>query len=249
MKRVVPCGRYCREPMEKSSLTMKLRSLTAAFALLLLLLPDAHGLDEDLQAWGVFLVNGPTELDPKLRWSIEVQPRVGDDLKHIERLLLRPSLYYRVADHWTTWLGYAWTPSFHSASYDRRFDHEHRIWQQAQREEKYESVSEILRLRLEERFIENISPAANRVRVLYRLSSNEPLLLGQTFTAYDELLLDLNDTQGPRAGFDRNRVFAGPYWQLGKWRLEAGYLNEFSIRRNIENRDIHAVVGLASLSL
>ncbi len=47
---------------------------------------------------------------------------------------------------------------------------------------------------------------------------------------YDELFFGLNDTDwGARSGFDRNRLFLGVGWRLGKSRhsLEIGYLNQY----------------------
>lgn len=202
----------------------------------------ACALDEDFQAWLLTTATGPTQLSDDLRWYVEVQPRVGRDMEHIERLLLRTALTYRFAGGWSLWAGYAWTPTFHNAGYKNVFEQEHRVWSQAQHEEKYDLASDMLRIRLEQRFIDGVGSVSNRLRILYRLSSNDPIVLGTRLTGYNELFLNLNETSGPRSGFDRNRLFLGPYWTDGMVRIEAGYINEFSDRKGLANRIIHALL-------
>ncbi len=202
----------------------------------------AYAIDEDFQGWLLTTATGPTQMNKDLRWYFEVQPRVGRDMEHIERLLLRTALTYRFADTWSLWGGYAWTPTFHNGRYKNIFEQEHRVWSQVQHEEKYELASDVLRIRLEQRFIDGIGNVSNRLRILYRLSSNDPVVLGTRLTGYNELFLNLNDTAGPRSGFDRNRIFLGPYWTDGFARIEAGYVNEFSDRKGLSNRMIHALL-------
>ena len=90
----------------------------------------AHAQRTDFQSWT--LVTAQATLDSDKKWLLytEAQPRVGDDISRLERLLLRPALGYNFDKSTTFYLGYAWTPTFYDTHYNEDFRNEQRIWQQ-----------------------------------------------------------------------------------------------------------------------
>ena len=71
----------------------------------------AHAQKTDFQSWN--FLSATVNLDSEKRWFTytEVQPRIGDDVSRLERLLIRPALGYNVNDKVAVYLGYAWTPT------------------------------------------------------------------------------------------------------------------------------------------
>jgi hypothetical protein len=62
-------------------------------------------------------------------------------------------------------------------------------------------------------------------------------------TAFDEFMVHLNSVQqGPTSGYDRNRVFIGPFWQVAQTRYECGYLGEHMKRFGDDERWVNAIL-------
>ena len=157
----------------------------------------------DFQIWTpVYLT---VNFSDKIQGWYEAQPRFGDDASQVNQLLLRTALGYRVADHWSIWQGYAWTPNI-----EPKFKAENRIYQQLLYIQKFPAIKIMSRTRLEQRWIKDVSGTAVRFRTLLR--GQVPLgdqgrwsIVGQ-----DEIFFNLNSpTNGPDSGLDQNRLFVG----------------------------------------
>ena len=203
----------------------------------------------DFQSWS--LLTATVSLDPAKKFFVytEVQPRVGDDIARLERLLMRPALGYNLNSNVALFLGYAWTPTFMNASYDEDFRNENRIWQQVLFKHSDFGFDWQHRIRQEQRIIEDASGPSNRTRYLlrgsYGLSEDKKLGL----TGYNELFVTLNSVQhGPKGGFDRNRFFVGPYVTSGAARYEVGYLGEYARHFGNDSRMINALLVSANLN-
>jgi hypothetical protein len=204
---------------------------------------DCHAQKTDFQSWN--LVTATVNLDQQRNWFLygEVQPRVGDDISRLERLLLRSALGYNVNARLALSLGYGWTPTFINASYDENFRNENRIWQQALYRHDLWGLQWQHRLRQEQRIIEDASGTSNRTRYLlrgsYGLSGNGDLGL----TGYNEIFVTENGTtKGPIGGFDRDRFFFGPYLTSGPGRYEIGYSGEYARQFGNDSRMINAIM-------
>ena len=80
------------------------------------------------------------------------------------------------------------------------------------------------------------------------LRGSLPLNDAQDFgiTAFDEFMVTLNTVEGgPWRGYDRNRIFIGPYWQVGATRYEVGYLGEHAKRFGDDERWVNALAATA----
>jgi hypothetical protein len=135
----------------------------------------------------------------------EIQPRLGDDASEVTQLILRTSLDWYFAPGWAASLGYGWTPTI-----SPRYADENRIYQQLRYigEGKFGQVTS--RTRFEQRWIQNTSGTALRLRSLLR--GQIPLTDDRAWSAVvsDEVFVNLDSvTDGPQAGFDQNRFFLG----------------------------------------
>lgn len=204
----------------------------------------------DLQAWTN--ITTTVAIDPARRWFFyfEAQPRLGDDISRLERLLIRPAIGFNLSDHLAVSLGFAWTPTFSNASYLSDFGNENRIWQQLLYREERWGLQWQHRLRLEQRFLQDAAETSHRARYLVRTS--HPLSPDGSFgiTGFNELFVTANGaTRAPKGGFDRNRVFIGPYFASGPGRYEIGYVGEYARQFGNDSRLINGVLMNVTFTL
>lgn len=201
--------------------------------------PYAHAeVDEDVQLWAPMFLN--TTLGEKGRATLEVQPRFGNDISQASMLLVRPVVGYQVTPNVSLWQGYGWTPSFNP------YRNEHRIFQQALINHKIRKLQVQHRLRLEERFIENMSSMVVRGRWLVR--GDYPLGASEKWgiLGYNELFINATSTStGPQQGFDRNRLYGGISRKLNPHtRVDVGYVMEYA-NQPLQVRDrINHIINL-----
>jgi len=75
--------------------------------------------NNDVQSWTQVI----TQINLNKEWFayMEAQPRVGDDISRLERLLIRPAIGYNINPNIALFLGYAWTPTFMNSHYQEDF--------------------------------------------------------------------------------------------------------------------------------
>lgn len=192
---------------------------------------NASAVEEDGRAWINLQANGPTGID-KLRWYVEVQPRLREELKERDQFFFRPAMYYAIAPKTSVWLGYVYARTYASNPVT---ESEHRYWQQLLHEfEPINGVRVRSMTRFEQRNFEAASDTGYKLR--QRLTLNFPIENYPNLSTllFDEYHLNLNETDyGARSGFDQNRLFAGMAWKASNQTLvEFGYLNQYVNRRN-----------------
>lgn len=188
---------------------------------------------EDGRFWFNIQANGATGIN-KLRWYMEVQPRVRDEGAHLDQLLLRPAVYYQLTEQSSIWAGYAHVVT-HPAS-KSAFD-EHRVWQQYLYQfAPIHNISIQSRTRLEQRFIESSDDTGHKLRQMFRVVMPSGISPKLSWVFYDEYFINLNHTDyGAQRGFDQNRAFIGANWAISDLaKFEFGYLNQ---RINAEPAD------------
>lgn len=214
----------------------------------------ANGSIDDLEQWSVVTLD--TKLPKRFRLYAEAQPRLGDNLSSMDRLLVRSALGYQVTKSMSVWQGYAWTPQLQRLNVQTgRFfdatDDEQRIFQQLLFENQWKKLKVVNRTRLEQRMIDNAGGTSVRGRHMLRLAY--PLTKSKKWhgVAYNELFINLNDTKrGPQSGFDQNRLFVGVNRQLGKHvSLEVGYLNNpVNVFNQPTNRMNHIILAAININ-
>ena len=204
----------------------------------------------DLGAWFAFAGQGslPSSLDaPRLRWWFDGHLRYFEESNGFATSIFRPGIGYRLGDHTTVWVGYAW---IRNDPVSGAFD-EHRAWQQLTWSKSYDWGTPFLRTRLEQRFDERGDDTGLRLRQFVRWTY--PLVRDESLgvRVWDEVFVDLNDTDwGQDIGLRQNRAFAGLGWTLDERRrhtLEFGYLNQHLFRDGADDDSNH-ILSITLLS-
>jgi len=137
-------------------------------------------------------------------------------------------------------LGYAYiaTDAYNEFDINTSTKIENRIYQQYLYKNKLGSNSFLHRIRLEERFISNDFG----LRARYFISVQKPLgnkngtRNATYFSAYNELFIDIKETQ-----FDRNRLYAGLGFSINESiRVETGYM--IQTQKNITRGQLQLIV-------
>lgn len=189
--------------------------------------------EEDGAIW--FNVNAQGKLPVEnLNWYAEIQPRWREEGDHLDLVILRPGIFYKLSAKSSVWAGYANVKS-HPAG--RSTTEENRLWQQfLYNFDAIQGVNLQSRTRFEQRRLENSSDTGHRLRQLIRATKPLAGYSNVLLVAWDELFVHLNDTDwGASKGFDQNRLFMGGAWMIKpSVMLEIGYLNQYIHLRDID---------------
>lgn len=183
--------------------------------------------ETDGRLWSTLQVSAPVAGD--LSAALELQTRFRDDVSDLERLVVRPSITLRPRPWLAGTLGY--DAHIIESPVDAT---EHRAWQQLAAPFELGGAALTPRVRLEERFADELSGVAVRAR----LGAFARLPLGSSawsLVASEEAFVNLNSLRrGPDSGFGENRAFAGVGRDFGeRVTLEVGYLNQWIERPGV----------------
>lgn len=201
----------------------------------------------DFEGW--FITNAHISLDANKTYQIfvEGQPRLGNDWQRLATFQGRAALVFNWDTSLGFYAGYGWTPQFYDSKYHRDYRDEQRIWQQVVYRHELFGIEWQHRIREEQRMQMRTSGISNRFR--YQLRGSYALNQKKDFglTGYDALMINLNGvTGGAWDGYDRNRIFFGPYWVIGPGHYEIGYLGEHLKRFGSDERWTNALLLSAS---
>ena len=203
--------------------------------------------DHAFQMWTPIFIDVPLSRSRKVRGYFEASPRLGDNLKGMNQLLLRSALGYNFNPHLSGYVGHVWVGNFQP-----QFLKENRVYQQLGFGHMLGKRLQVLhRTRLEERFIQDTGGDCSvRARYLLRLA----LPLKKRFYAVvsDELFVNLNTVgNGPVSGIDQNRIYAGIGRQVNNnLRLEVGYQQQYVNRTDpTDDKANHILVTSVFVSL
>jgi len=199
--------------------------------------PCVPAVNQDLQLWSPITLDG--RLYKNYRGYLEITPRLGKNITRLNQLLLRPAIQYKFNDKISLFAGYLWQTNYQNGE----VLHEHRLWEQALFNKDIKRFSIINRTRLEQRMFPHLSDTGNRLRHLlkfeYDLSDKWYLVTS------DELFVNINSVaNGPKAGIDQNRIFAGVGMRPRKrMRIEIGYQYQY-VNRSDQFDDLgnHAIL-------
>lgn len=173
---------------------------------------------------------------------LEAQYRLGDNWQRVTTTQVRAALVYNFSESLSVYGGYAWAPALIDSNYHRDYREDHRLWQQLAYRHRLLGIQWLHRFRQEQRMIARTDEVSHRAR--YMLKGSQPLTDTGDFgvTASDEVMINLNAVDnGPWAGYDRNRIFLGPYWKVGSTRYEVVYIGEHLKRFGSDERWMNAI--------
>jgi len=208
---------------------------------------DVHAHPNDFQGWLITSSHIALDEQRSFQLYVEAQPRVGDDWQRATTFQGRIALNYNISKAVAFYLGYAWTPFLLDTRYYRDYRDENRLWQGVTLRHNLIGLQWQHRLREEQRFITRTDEVAHRFR--YQLRGSYALTSNKNFglTGFDEFMTNLNTVpNGAVSGYDRNRIFFGPYYVVGNARYELGYLGEHLKRFGGDERWAHAILVSAA---
>ena len=187
----------------------------------------AFALENDLGLWSPVYISLP--VNKKFKTSLEINPRIQENITHINQLFVRPSVGYKLNDNLSIWQGFGWI-----TNYIPRFSREERLWQQLLHEKSFSKFKLTNRLRLEERFMQDVHGVPLRTRYLLRAMFPFEKTKKWFFVTSDELFVNFdNHFEGPQAGIDQNRFFVGLNHKISdNVNLEGGYQMQYLNRQS-----------------
>ncbi len=189
----------------------------------------------DLQSWLNGTAIGSFPNDTRLKYWLEGQQRIGNDISSPTQTLLRPGLGYAINSNTSLWVGYGWVYTGHPLT-TTPFE-ENRIWQQLLWIKTTKYLTALSRTRMEQRFLENNAKTAFRARQLVKISVPLKAYSKYSVVSSDELFFHKNNFIGKNSrGFDQNRFFIGMGYQFNPTVItEIGYMNQYIRRFGVPN--------------
>lgn len=201
--------------------------------------PAARAADKDTRLWvPVQLINPYSDawtvsMHTELRWQ--------DNLSEFGDLILSPAIHYHPGKSWHLSAGYKYHEKYESSS------DEQDIYQEFSFNKKRGDLVTGYQLRMEQRFIDNISGVIHRLRFLTHAS--HPIREGPHYLfGHVSAFFNLNDKgEGPVHGFEQSRVYFGFGRHIGSHiAIEAGYLWGYKSKRNGDDLSAHIIqLGLS----
>ena len=179
-------------------------------------------------------------------WSMEFIVRSRDVVEALDSAAIRPTISYNLTPRSTVGGGYLFGRTDPSVG---RTLTEHRFFGQFTWRSPAAGGTMAFRTRLEERVIVDDSGPVARLRQQVRFS--RPVSRGSklAWVVYEELFLNLNESNRYRRGVDHNRAYAGLSGALNSGlRVDLGYLNQFIPGRAAPDRMNHILSGTLAVS-
>lgn len=176
--------------------------------------------EDDLQAWGITVVN--LKVDDKTSLSLQTESRIHNNMRDMEQFLLIPGIAYKLHPNVTVGAMYTFFQDFRP-----RYNLENRTSEEITLHKtfkKFNNLNLAYRARLEQRFIERTGGMSLRLR--HRTRAVYPIKdTGWYIVAQNEFFHNMNNLKnGPKQGFDQNRLFGGVGKKVNeKLSLEGGY--------------------------
>jgi len=223
---------------------MRIMSLLFACLLAPLLAVPARAAEKPFLLDQIWL-QAPTQFraSEKVKILADVSPRFGFKDVGLNQFLVRTAIQYQPRKTVSYALGFDTVDNYLPTR-----SHENRLWQQLQLQRRYQQLTISARWRLEERYFVGTPGVSLRQRMMLKASRQ----LGKSrfsLVGSDELFVTMNNmVDGPVAGIDRNRLFAGVAVAIDRRRtVEAGYRLEYINKTDADDETRRQlVVQLAS---
>jgi hypothetical protein len=204
--------------------------------------PPGH----DAQLWTEVVLT--VNLSPTWQVFVEGQPRWSDDWSTLQQVIARGALGYRLNPRWTIWGGYAWIPRTRGPG----TQYEQRIFQQLSG--TFPTIAKwtpLLRVRLEQRFLDTWADNSHRLRVRGRVVRPIDEKGLWSIALSDEAMVTFDDTaRGPWQGVDQNRAYGGLLRRLSpNATIEGGYLWQTTKPPTSTRTHSHAAVVIVNFTM
>jgi len=202
----------------------------------------AQGLESDAGYWAPISLRAP--IYKKWQASLEYQPRFQREAdRHLTESIVRIGAGYEFSRKFSIFGG-----AYYSSHFNEDLDWENRLWQQATYTSRLGRLVIQNRLRLEQIEKDDFVGSYWRVRHLVRVTAPIPKYRKWYLVAQEEPFFNLTSVEdGPRQGFNQNRLFFGLGRQVNSWtRVEVGYMHQYKNNRGAP--DLHNNVLMTTLA-
>jgi hypothetical protein len=150
-------------------------------------------------------------------------------------LVCKPAINFHFNETWAFSNGYKYIDKHHGSN-------EQDIWQECHYNKTFDDLVTGFQVRLEERFIDDLSGVIPRLRLLQHVShpiGDTPLYL----TGFGAVRFNLDDKgEGPVSGFEQSRLYAALGRHIGNQTLfEVGYLWRYEEERDGDDANDHVI--------
>jgi hypothetical protein len=207
--------------------------ITLALLMVLSFAIPAQSADPDIQLWFPIQLIHP--VDEHWELSMQVEPRLENDISDFSQLVYKPAVNYHFNRTFAFSAGYKYIDKYHGSN-------EQDIWQETHCNKKFDDLATGFQIRLEERFIDDISGVIPRLRFLQHLS--HPLGESPNYlTGFGAIRFNLDDKgEGPVSGFEQSRLYTALGRHIGDHvQFECGYLWRYEDERSGTDRSDHAI--------
>lgn len=196
---------------------------------------------------GWIFISHKQSISEKLDIRADFQLRSADKLSYLSGILLRAALSYNLNKQNSIALGYAYLGSWEFEQDSKTSSGEQRIFEQYLKQQSFGKIEGSLRVRLEQRFMQEEGETNFSQRGRIFLSAQIPILANEDFSKgiytglQNEFFMNLQKKENVNGSFfDQNRLFAslGYRWNK-KIDTEFGYMywrqkeKQALIKRNI----------------
>lgn len=187
---------------------------------------------QDLALWSLAFVNHDLGDDWSLSFQTEV--RVKDEVTSLDEAIFKLGGYYRFNDWLELGIGYKYI-------YKNDGANDNVAWEELYVKHPFHVFGFTHQLRLEQRFIQDISGTIPRIR--YLIHATTPLGPRFYFALSEAFRYNLVDKgTGPVSGFEQNRLYAGFGVHASKYlKVELGYLWRFELERDRPSKSEHVI--------
>lgn len=184
------------------------------------------------------------------RWAVhfDAQFRADNKVQRVNQSLLRAGAQYFFQPNLNVTLGYAYVNTYSESAF--AYFTEHRIWEQLLYNQAIGKTTMIHRLRLEQRFVENLASEEDQYntghrlryfnRTIFPLGKKSNAKAAPYIALQDEIFINFASPDINKNAFDQNRfLIALGILHQKHTRLEIGYMNQLLNPASGENVTKH----------
>jgi hypothetical protein len=195
-----------------------------------------------------FTYFGQYKFHPRWAAHVDVQFRADNKVQRVNQSLLRAGAQYFFQPNLNVTLGYAYVNTYSESAFT--YFTEHRIWEQLFYNQAIGKATMFHRLRLEQRFVENLTNEPDKYfsghrlryfnRTIFPIGKKQNEKAAPYLALQDEIFINFASPDINKNTFDQNRfLIAFGVLHQKHTRLEIGYMNQWINPASGENVTKH----------
>ncbi|MFN8847756.1 MAG: DUF2490 domain-containing protein [Bdellovibrionales bacterium] len=204
---------------------MYIKKITSRILFVLLFTSISKATVNDSQIWTLLTVQGKITPESQFGAYLELQPRYSENSKDMFETLWRPALFYKTENSGSFFLGYLQRFNSDNKQIELRY------WTQWLNRYSFEDRDVTVRVRLEQRDVNNFDKESMRARLMVRAVEKSIVVAGANPFGFVELFQNLNSVRAPGngadSGFQQSRLILGLTRNFDNISADIGYLKNY----------------------